>query len=246
MLKAAEGNEPPKQEDKLLAGKYKTEEDLNKGIQELVKKLGSEDAYKFLEKQMGSTGQDNKDDQKETITAATNKEAKEVVNKLGLDFNEFTQEFVTKGELSEASYKKLADAGIPKSMVDAYVEGQKTLLEQQANQVFSVVGGKEQYQELTKWAADNLTDSEIEAFNVSVGGSTQQAVLAVEGLYAKYLKANGTPPKLIEQTESSSANMSERFESVEQLTEAMADPKYKNDPAYRDKVMRKLKNSNIF
>lgn len=245
MIKVAEGSEPSN-EDKLLAGKYKTEEDLNKGIQELVKKLGPENAYKFLEKQMGSKGQDKKDDQKETITATTYQEAEEVVNKLGLDFDEFTQEFVTKGELSEASYKKLAEVGIPKSVVDAYIEGQRVLLEQQANQVFSVVGGKEQYQELIKWAADNLTDSEIEAFNASVGGSVQQAVLAVEGLYAKYLKANGTPPKLIEQTESSGVSMSERFESIEQLTEAMADPRYKNDPAYRDKVMRKLKNSNIF
>ena len=40
-------------------------------------------------------------------------------------------------------------------------------------------------------------------------------------------------------------NKSPRNDSLAQLTNAMADPKYKNDPAYRAQVTQRLNNSTI-
>ena len=43
----------------------------------------------------------------------------------------------------------------------------------------------------------------------------------------------------------SKSNRGDQFKSNAQLVEAMNDPKYENDPAYRREVMEKLERSNI-
>ena len=48
-------------------------------------------------------------------------EAAKVLSDKGLDFGAFSNEFAESGELSEASYEKLAAAGLPKGMVDQYI-----------------------------------------------------------------------------------------------------------------------------
>jgi hypothetical protein len=53
----------------------------------------------------------------------------------------------------------------------------------------------------------------------------------------------GKQPKLIGGTQSETT--SSAFRSVAELTSAMADPRYKNDSAYRKDVERKLANSNV-
>jgi hypothetical protein len=68
-------------------------------------------------------------------------------------------------------------------------------------EIVSVVGSKEAYGELQEWAVANLSDEEIDSFNHAVleSGNIGLAKLAVEGLQARYLKANGQAPnKVIE------------------------------------------------
>ncbi len=52
-------------------------------------------------------------------------EATAAVEKAGLDMNELNTEFATAGNLSEASYAKLAAVGFDKAAVDNYVAGQQ-------------------------------------------------------------------------------------------------------------------------
>ena len=42
--------------------------------------------------------------------------------------------------------------GIPRNVVDQYIEGQKALVTNVQNQVYNSVGGKEQYAEMVNWA----------------------------------------------------------------------------------------------
>ena len=54
MLNLADGKVVDKKDDDtLLAGKYKTEGDLDQGIQSLIDKYGKEEAYKMLESSIG-------------------------------------------------------------------------------------------------------------------------------------------------------------------------------------------------
>ena len=55
--------------------------------------------------------------------------------------------------------------------------------------------------------------------------------------------ANGSSPNLMQGSTGGSG--SGAFSSLAQMSEAMRDPKYHSDPAYREEVTRKLESSNL-
>jgi hypothetical protein len=68
--------------------------------------------------------------------------------------------------------------------------------------------------------------------------------MAISGLHAKYVAKSGVEPRLIGGKAPRDAG--EKFESTAQLVEAMKDPKYQSDPAYRRKIEARLARSSIF
>ena len=202
-------------------------------------------AYAELEAKMGGKTQDNpQTDPANAVTNQTGQNPEQALSEKGLDLSTFTAEFNAKGELSADSYAKLAAAGFDKGIVDNYINGQKAVAAQYETAVTAEVGGSEKYSEIVTWAKANMTDAEINAYNAAVSsGDLAQAKLAVLGLSAKFSKANGSEPRLVQgRTTSASEDV---FESTAQLTEAMRDKRYRNDPAFRAKVQSKLARSNI-
>lgn len=218
-----------------LPEKFKTPEDMAKAYAELESKIG-----KAPEKAPEVKPLDIPDPAK-----ASDEEVNQTLTERGLDMEEFSREFAEKGELSPESYQKLDAKGIPKATVDLYIEGQKALSAQYDSTVKAEVGGDENYVQMVTWAKSNFSPSEISAFNSAVSsGSIDQAKLAVLGLQARYSGANGSDPKRT--LGGNKASGSDTFESTAQLTEAMRDPRYKNDPAYRASVQNKLARSSVF
>jgi hypothetical protein len=172
-------------------------------------------------------------------------EATAAVEKAGLNMDELNTEFATAGNLSEASYAKLAAVGFDKAAVDNYVAGQQALQTAFQTEVMSVTpGGADKYGEMVAWAKVNMTTAQIDAYNASVGsGNKDQAKLAVAGLGASFKAAVGSEPNL--QGGRVNGAVSDVFESLAQMKTAMASPEYKSDPAYRAKVQAKLGRSNI-
>ena len=108
-----------------------------------------------------------------------------------------------------------------------------------------MVGGQESYAEMVQWAAENLSESEIDAYNTNVeSGDMSLANFAVQGLAARYRSEVGSEPTLVQGDAASSS--SGAFQSVAELTSAMRDPRYGKDPAYRSAVAEKLSRSNVF
>ena len=66
---------------------------------------------------------------------------------------------------------------------------------------------------------------------------------AIKSLNAQYLLANGSSPNLLQG--STGGSSAEAFTSLAQMSEAMKDPKYQTDPAFREEVTRKLESSNL-
>jgi hypothetical protein len=160
------------------------------------------------------------------------------------DLAPLSQEYSETGKLSEKSYKLLENRGIPRELVNAYVEGQRAVAEGQVNAVYGSIGGQEQYSQMTNWAAENLPEEEINAFDEIMENGNQAAVLmAVRGLHARFSAANGQP-RLIQGTATTSG--SNAFRSLTELTTAMKDPRYKSDPAYRKDVEDRLRVSDVF
>lgn len=224
------------EQPKLYANKYKTPEDLEKAYMEL-QKLASRKGIKQEEKQ------EEKEKPNDLTIPNSEDQAKETVEKMGLDFSKYQEEFTVNGSLTDESYQEFESKGIPKEVVDAYIEGLRAIAEKTTNSVYEVAGGQESYNQMIQWASANLSSSEIEAFNNALGtGDLNQIKLAVRGLKASYTEAKGTPPKsLLGGYGSGDVDV---FESWAQVTAAMKDPRYEKDPAYRDQVKAKLSRSN--
>jgi hypothetical protein len=212
-----------------LPEKFKSPEDMAKAYSELESKLGGKPA----------------DDATPSDKPQVPENPQQELQKQGLDMTEFSQEFAQKGELSQESYEKLAKAGFDKDLVDTYIAGQQARAAQYEGTIKGEVGGEERYNQIVEWAKANLTPGEIAAYNNAVSsGDANQAKLAALGLSAQYSKAVGQEPnRLIGGGKGGSEDV---FESTAQVTEAMRDPRYKNDPAFRAKVQAKLSRSQVF
>lgn len=220
-----------------LPEKFKTPEDLSKAYGELEKQFtqSRQEASKDEE-----TADSNEVSSNETEAVT---EARDAVENAGLDFDAMQQEFADNGELSEKTYKDLEAKGIPKEMVDAYVEGQEAKAEAYSQEIYGFAGGEEAYQEMSQWASENLSDSEIDAFNGAItSGNSSQARLAIDGLVSRYRDNGGAEPTLVGGKASASVDT---YSSWAQVTKDMGTPEYKKDPAFRDAVQQKLSRSSI-
>jgi hypothetical protein len=121
---------------------------------------------------------------------------------------------------------------------------QEVLTEAQAKQLFEMVGGEKAYQSMISWAGQNLTKQEIEMYDSVMGKGDPNAIFfAVQALNSKYSEAVGNDGQLL--TGRGTNDSVEAFRSQAELVQAMSDPRYDNDPAYRQDVMRKLERSDI-
>lgn len=154
----------------------------------------------------------------------------------------FYNEYTEQGALTDESYNKLNEMGIPKDVVDAYISGQEALSSQHNEAIVATVGGQEQYNNMVEWASKNLAKGEIQAFNDAVdGGTLEQAQLAIAGVNSRF-QANTREPNLFSGQKSES-NVG--YESVAQMLADINNPKYKVDTAFRKSVEAKVKQSNI-
>ena len=216
-----------------LPEKFKSAEDMANAYSELEKKLGQpaeEEQQTEEEPQQEETENDN-----DKPEAGNYNEA--VV--------EASQEFFENdGQLSDETYKKLEEVGLPRDLVDSYAAGQQALLQSEETQIKGVAGGD--YDAMAEWANEHLPSEEIDAFDEAVtSGSVQQAKLAVQGLHARYQNATGSRPKtLVQGAVSGSSTMP--FKSMQELARAQSDPRYRSgDKAYHQEIDRRLAVSNI-
>ena len=118
------------------------------------------------------------------------------------------------------------------------------LTEAQANELFKMVGGEKAYQSMINWAGQNLSQEEIGMYdNVMASGNPDAIFFAVQALSNKYSDAVGSDGELL--TGRGTKNENNSFRSQAELVQAMSDPRYDRDPAYRRDVLDKLANSDV-
>lgn len=107
-----------------------------------------------------------------------------------------------------------------------------------------MAGGEEQYGQMLSWASENLSDAEIDMYDdVMDSGNPAACFFAVQALMARYGDSTGVDGELI--TGKSPTSVAQGFRSQAELVQAMSDPRYESDPAYRSDVINKLENSDI-
>lgn len=220
-------------------GDFESPEALAKAYDELRAKMSAEGAPKE-----GDDADKPKGEAAEADPAQA-AEAAKAVEEAGMDMAALESEFTENGELSAESYEKLEKAGFDKDTVNKYIAGQQAIAEQMQSRIEAHVGGAETLDSMISWAAENLSDAEKEAYNNVMDTADEAGLkLALDGLKAKYVAAQGNEPKLL--SGSAKGDTGSVFRSVKELTTAMGDPRYASDPAYRQDVEAKLARSDIF
>jgi hypothetical protein len=224
---ASEGQRPA-----WLPEKFADAEQLAKAYSELEKRLGS--------KEPPAPAPDAANPPR---TEPTPEEAL-AVQRAGLDGNALAEEFLSSGTVSEESYKRAEAIGLTKEFVDNYVAGQAALVQRQEAELYSEVGGRDEFQRVAAWAKGNLSPREIQALdNATQNQDLALAKIALRGLYARYQAAVGQDPTLV----SGDAGSAEAgFQSTAQVLQAMKDPRYDTDPAYRAQVEKRLQAKSPF
>ena len=199
-------------------------------------------AYGELEKKQSQPKEDTKESEVSTTEQLKiNKEKVEEATGLGLD--NYYSEYEKSGTLSEKSYKDLAGKGLDKTLVDSYIDGQSALADKHVGSIHSVVGGKEKYDNIVKWASANLADNEVKAFNDMMdSGTLDQVQLAISGIQAKYNTVNQDPSLFSGERADTSKGA---YRSVGEMLTDINNPKYASDSAFRADVEAKVKASNV-
>lgn len=147
-------------------------------------------------------------------------------------------EFTSEGKFTEETATKLAELGIPPEVQSVYLAGLSALQEQQTAKVHGFVGGEENYNAMAQWAAQTLSDAELDAFNTALDNPAL-AENAVSGLFARYSKAAPSEGRKVAPV-NGAATTGDIFNTREEMTQAMSDPRYGKDVIYQREVVEKL------
>ena len=240
LLRVAEGGDPSSatgaanaQRPDWLPEKFKSAEDMAQAYSELEKRLGGQEENEEVPEEQFDT------------ELPQDEVADYLAEQKNLDFDAFANEYYENGGLSDNAYNALEEAGIPRSVVDQYIEGQTAIMDDMRQEAFSVIGGEAEYNQMINWAANNLSEREQAAFNANLNTTNfDQAMFAIQGLAARYRSEAGklSSNMVYGQTNTPSAGS---YQSIAEMTREMNDPRYSSDPAFRQMVASKLKNSSI-
>ena len=223
------------QESELYAGKFENAEELENAYLELQRKLGSDD-----------------DEVEETTFDEDEVEVDEALVAGIETIQEASDEYYSNdGNLSEETMEKFGEMSA-QDLVQAYMAIQENtdpadsypdLTDADMNTVYNSVGGEAEYGKLTSWAADNMDDTALDAFNSIIDQGNPTAIqIAVAGMKAEYDNAEGYEGRMLT---GKAARTTDGFRSQAEVVQAMSDPRYDKDPAYRQDLYDKLERSNV-
>ena len=234
------GEEMQNQQEQMLAGKYTNAQELEKAYIELEKKLGEK------------SGPDSTEEvqEPEQINDKTPKETCEAPEFGYID--DIWDQVQDKGEVSQDLVDKLESLS-PKEIAQQYLNWRADaatkyipkpdMSAQQVEQLQSIVGGKENYANMLQWAQGTLSEQEINMFDtVMQRGDVYSAFFAINSLAQRYQDTIGYEGRML--TGTAAKTSGDTYRSQE-LVKAMGDPRYDNDPAYRNDVMEKLARSDL-
>ena len=181
-----------KEESELYAGKYENAEQLEEAYLELQRKLGSDD-----------------DDEVEDTTLDEDEVEYDDATIAGIEsIQEASEEYyANEGQLSAETMEQFKEMS-SNDLVNAYIAIQENnpnqgapsadLTDAEMNQVYNSAGGEAEYNRLTEWAADNLSERKLDAFNSMVDQGNATAIqIVVQGLRSEYEAQEGYEGRML-------------------------------------------------
>jgi len=215
------GEQLEQQQNQMLAGKFESAEQLEKAYLELQQKMGEG-------KQEAEPEAEEVQEEPDYLAQALNTYQ---------ETGKLTDEL--KEQLDNLEYEDIFSALQSQAPPQA-----DDLSEEEMNAIQNYAGGREQYGALMDWAASTLDQNYVNAFDELVqSGSARAIQLAVRGLMAEYENQNGYEGRML--TGKAATETPDVFRSQAEVVQAMSDPRYDSDPAYRNDVFEKLSRSDV-
>lgn len=137
----------------------------------------------------------------------------------------------------------LRQAGIPDSVVASHVNAARVSGERVKEEVVSYAGGKEAVTQMQQWARSNLSETDRAALNHALSGpSWKMAIDWVKGRMGGAMNAGN----LNVDQQLGMGGSEGSFSSRADMLAAQRDPRYQTDPAFRQQVFAKVRNSSWF
>ena len=228
----AVGEKLAEQEQQLLAGKYQSAEELERGYLELQKRLSSQS-----------------NDDTPTEQATEEPEEQEQTDEVDADLFDTIMESYRTGEWDESivdTVSKMDPIDVANMFLEKQGQSQQSEVatQEDIDQIQESVGGVESYRNMIQWAGQNLSENEIAMYDAAMDkGDPLTMFFAAQALNARYQDAIGYDGEML--TGSAPRNTRDAFRSQAELVAAMSDPRYDKDPAYRQDIAEKLERSNI-
>jgi len=220
------GERLAQEEAQLLAGKYKSTEDLERGYLELQKRLSSKQED---EEEVETDDQQQEEDSDDDVS-----------------LYDVIMESFRQGQWDQETVNQVANMD-PIDVANMFLQNQQPEYVASADDIQRIqasVGGDESYATMMQWASENLSDNEIAMYDAVMDrGDPLGMYFAAQALYSRVQDAVGVDGRLL--TGSAPRNNVDAFRSQAEVVRAMNDPRYDNDPAYRQDVADKLERSNI-
>ena len=169
-------------------------------------------------------------------------ELKNDLSSKGFNFDGALAEYEANGTLSVETMEALNKAGYPKAVVEGFIQSRQVLETQYTDAVMNLVGGAQSYQQMTQWAASNLSKAEISAFDKAIdSGDINTVRIMVNGVKAQMAASKGTfNASLLGGASSPSQGKTEGFKSKADMVKAMSDKRYARDPQYTREVEQRV------
>lgn len=193
-------------------------------------------------------------------TGLTNKqisEAKANAEASDKRFVPYVESFMVNGDLTaEQTAQAAKDFGVSESIVKAWVEGQKATMElsktagavdqlaadQTVASIKSLVGTEADYDQFKNWANSNYQD--MDALVAAINTNNPALYKMAMGNAIAAWKANGGaggPRDLTNGAQNTGVQAGPQgFASLQEQSNAINDPKYRSDPAYRKMVEARI------
>ena len=231
------GERLEQEQNNLLAGKYRDAEELEQAYVELQRKLGSRNEESASdESEEDAEPVEDEEDNDPVDYSFLNRLAEEA------DTGEFTKD--TLEALDGMSASDIADMFLAyRQEAGGEPEPQYEISGQDIAELKGVVGGDQDYDNMISWASQNLAPQEIQLYDAVMDKGDPQAIyFAIQALNYRFKDSVGFEGQMLTGT---AARTTDVFRSQAEVVRAMGDPRYDNDPAYRQDVFNKLERSPI-
>lgn len=237
--------------DTLFANKYKTVEELKKGIANIGSTLPEyviegmsdkalEQHYLELQKNFTKAKQEEKKHKYSIDETPKIEEPSKIADDIkNTDvYAKAKAEFEEKGGLSNSTYEALEKMNIPSEVIDGYLDSIAIKQQEFTNRVYDIAGGKEQFDAMKQWAEDGgIPREQIDA--ISKMTDYNMILIALEGVKAKYSASNKQPVRILGGDTSNSSG----YKSREEYFRDVADKRYGSNRAYTEAVEKKFSSS---